>query len=235
MEKKYQQRLPNQSINHRITWECADFAAKTGCADFETYRRKCLKCVPKIDYTHDTHWIIFLSTFHTVDCIGELSKCRWRCGFHGCPRGPGTGCSPLGYPAEGIGILMSCFFLVKNWYLEDFKIELWIWFFAIAFMPTCFVLDSIMKSRKSRVLICFFSTRKVNIVYFCSFYWVSNARNFNFNWHFFVDVPPGTDGGFFADTRTCHSSEILLRSSGFTRGRLSRFTIAFRRQQTFPH
>ena len=27
----------NQSINHRITWGCADFEAKTGCADFETY------------------------------------------------------------------------------------------------------------------------------------------------------------------------------------------------------
>ena len=35
-KKNYKQRPPNQSINHRITYECTDFAAKTGCADFET-------------------------------------------------------------------------------------------------------------------------------------------------------------------------------------------------------
>ena len=39
MEKKYKQSLPNQSINHRITWESAEFAAKTGCADFKIYPR----------------------------------------------------------------------------------------------------------------------------------------------------------------------------------------------------
>ena len=39
VEKEYRQPLVNQSINHRITWECADFEVKTGCADFESYPR----------------------------------------------------------------------------------------------------------------------------------------------------------------------------------------------------
>ena len=39
MEKKYQQRVLNQSINHQITWECSQFEVKVGCADFEAYPR----------------------------------------------------------------------------------------------------------------------------------------------------------------------------------------------------
>ena len=83
--KKYKQRLPNQSINPRIIWECADFAAKTGCADFETYPRTC-----------DEHWCDFPQKicrnewherlFEQTDAeLNSCSRQMRRCLFHKMP------------------------------------------------------------------------------------------------------------------------------------------------------
>ena len=64
MEKKYKQRLFNQSINRWITWGCADFEAKTGCADFAAYpRTRCLyQCGGHTSF-YTQHWTMILLSF----------------------------------------------------------------------------------------------------------------------------------------------------------------------------
>ena len=64
----------NQSINHWITWECADFAAKTECADFEAYPRTSIFAYPSLSMTStvepvdDASTPIWFSTTAAVDC-----------------------------------------------------------------------------------------------------------------------------------------------------------------------